>query len=189
MDENYRPKYFMGLDFDLDESLNKSDLKQSYNQQILNLFKPYVHNRIVPRPYRFREQSDYRLDSPSPGKTLAIRSGKGDNYSTSSTIRLKEKAVALQKERKNESISVVSSQWDMMPAEKNRKQSILSSVSNVKINRLGRRMEEIKSKLRNIYSPEHMYVKHEERSVEKNPNSIAFNWGTTERVFTNSGTS
>ena len=68
--------------------------------------------------------------------------------------------------------------------EKNRKQSILSSVSNVKINRLGRRMEEIKSKLRNIYSPQPIYVKHEERSVQKNPNSIAFNWDSTEKVIT-----
>ena len=77
---------------------------------------------------------------------------------------------------------MLSSQWDMMP-EKSRKQSILSSVSNVKINRFGRRMEEIKSKLRNIYSPEPIYLKHEERRIEKNPNSIAFNWDSTERVI------
>ena len=81
---------------------------------------------------------------------------------------------------------MLSSQWDMMP-EKNRKQSILSSVSNVKINRLGRRMEEIKSKLRNIYSPEPVYLRHEERSVEKNPNSIAFNWDSTEKIIASPG--
>ncbi len=74
----------------------------------------------------------------------------------------------------------------MMPSEKNRKQSILSSVSNVKINRLGRRIDEIKSKLKGIYSPEHLNLKYEERSIEKKPNSIAFNWDSSERVFTNS---
>lgn len=74
----------------------------------------------------------------------------------------------------------------MIPAEKNRKQSILSSVSNVKINRLGRRIDEIKSKLKGIYSPEPINLRYEERSIEKNPNSIAFNWDSTERVYTNS---
>ena len=55
----------------------------------------------------------------------------------------------------------------------------------MKINRLGKRVEEIKSKLklRNIYSPEPVYLRHEERSIEKNPNSIAFNWDSTERVY------
>lgn len=48
----------------------------------------------------------------------------------------------------------------MIPAEKNRKQSILSSVSNVKINRLGRRIDEIKSKLKGIYSPEPIHLRY-----------------------------
>jgi len=74
---------------------------------------------------------------------------------------LKDKAVALQKERKNESINYCGSgQFDLIPYEKNRKQSILSSVSNVKISKIGRRIDEIKSKLRNIYSPEPLYVRH-----------------------------
>ena len=87
--------------------------------------------------------------------------------------------MALQKERKNESISVLSAHWDMGPTEKNRKQSILSSVSNVKINKLGRRMEAIKSRLRHMYSPDKTSIRLEQRSVEKNPNSIAFNWDST----------
>jgi hypothetical protein len=45
----------------------------------------------------------------------------------------------------------------MFPAynqnEKNRKQSTLSSVSNIKIGRLGKRIDDIKSRLRNMYSP------------------------------------
>ena len=47
-------------------------------------------------------------------------------------------------------------------------------------------MEEIKYKLRNIYSPEPLHIRHEERSIEKNPNSIAFNWDSTERIYANS---
>ena len=56
---------------------------------------------------------------------------------------------------------MVGSQWDLLPSEKSRKQSILSSVSNIKISRLGRRIDEIKNKLRGIYSPEPLYLKHE----------------------------
>jgi len=67
----------------------------------------------------------------------------------------------------------------MYPNEKSRKQSILSSVSNVKINRLGRRMEAIKSRLRHMYSPDQTNIRLEQRSIEKNPNSIAFNWDST----------
>jgi hypothetical protein len=44
---------------------------------------------------------------------------------------------------------------------RNRKQSILSSVSHVKIGRLGRRIDDIKSQLRNISSPEQLYLKHQ----------------------------
>lgn len=59
MDENYRPKYFLDMDFDLDESFDKEILKKNYHQQILNLFRPYVNNKFLPR-YKNREQSDFR---------------------------------------------------------------------------------------------------------------------------------
>lgn len=72
----------------------------------------------------------------------------------------------------------------MVPFEKNRKQSILSSVSNIKINRLGRRIDDIKNKLRSVYSPESMGLRHEERSIEKKDNSIAFNFDSTSRIVT-----
>ena len=54
MDENYRPKYFLDLNFDLDESLDKNTLKENYHQQILNLFRPYVQGKIVSKPFKFR---------------------------------------------------------------------------------------------------------------------------------------
>ena len=60
MDENYRPKYFLDLNFELDETLDKNTLKSNYHQQILNLFRPYVQSKIVPRPYRLREPLDFK---------------------------------------------------------------------------------------------------------------------------------
>ncbi len=47
------------MDFDLDESFDKEILKKNYHQQILNLFRPYVNNKFLPR-YKNREQSDFR---------------------------------------------------------------------------------------------------------------------------------
>lgn len=94
MDENYKPKYFLDLDFDLDEDYDKGTLKDNYHQQILNLFRPFISNKLAPRTYH-REQSEHRGDSPS--RAVAVRSARGDHASTSSTYRLKEKAAALQK--------------------------------------------------------------------------------------------
>lgn len=42
MDENYKPKYFLDFDFQVNESLDKQILKKSYHTQVLSLFRPYV---------------------------------------------------------------------------------------------------------------------------------------------------
>lgn len=42
MDENYKPKYFLDFDFQVNESLDKQILKNSYHTQVLSLFRPYV---------------------------------------------------------------------------------------------------------------------------------------------------
>lgn len=152
MDENYRPKYFLDLDFAQDESQDKAALRANYQQQILSLFRPYIHKLAPPALPAPRPQPKW-MPKPPP----------------------------FPKERKNESINV-NSQFELMTSERNRKQSILSSVSNVKIHRLGRRIDEIKSQLRHIHSPEPQYHRHEERSVQKKDHAIAFKYDSTERV-------
>lgn len=49
---------------------------------------------------------------------------------------------------------------DLVPTERQRKQSILSSVSHVKIGKLGRRIDDIKNRLRTINSPEPTLIRH-----------------------------
>lgn len=46
MDENYRPKYFLDLDFTVDESIPKASLRSKYQQEVLQLFKPYIQNKL-----------------------------------------------------------------------------------------------------------------------------------------------
>ena len=61
---------------------------------MLALFRPYVQSRVVPKALRPREESD-ELQEAGNSRALVARSSRNDN--ASSTLRLREKAVALQK--------------------------------------------------------------------------------------------
>lgn len=76
--------------------------------------------------------------------------------------RLRQRAdTIISRERKNESVSIQNGHMmDLVPTERQRKQSILSSVSHVKIGKLGRRIDDIKNRLRTINSPEPTLIRH-----------------------------
>jgi hypothetical protein len=109
MDENYRPKYFLDLDFAVDESIPKSTLRGKYQQEVLQLFKPYVQSKLALKPafpappHRGSKQSSSsHREEYSPGTIIKYRApsskvDKSDLQSVASTLRLREKAVALQK--------------------------------------------------------------------------------------------
>lgn len=42
MDQNYGAKYFLDLNFQFDNTLNREKLKSMYIREITNLFKPYI---------------------------------------------------------------------------------------------------------------------------------------------------
>ena len=42
----------------MNENHDKNVLKNNYHQQILHLFRPYVQNKIIPKPIKFRDYSD-----------------------------------------------------------------------------------------------------------------------------------
>lgn len=86
----------MDFDFEVNESLDKQILKNGYHNQVLSLFRPFVQSKLEQKALKSRDYSDYKNDPSSNSKALVVRSNKNDN-SSSSTIRLREKAVALQK--------------------------------------------------------------------------------------------
>jgi hypothetical protein len=47
MDENYKPKYFLDLNFAVDESADKTTLRSKYQQEVLQLFKPYIQGKLA----------------------------------------------------------------------------------------------------------------------------------------------
>lgn len=65
MDENYRPKYFLDLDFAVDESIPKSTLRTKYQQEVLQLFKPYVQSKLALKPVFSGQQSRGSKESSS----------------------------------------------------------------------------------------------------------------------------
>lgn len=131
MDENYRPKYFLDLDFLVDESIPKSTLRGKYQQEVLQLFKPYAQSKLALKPAfsalpprvskessgSHREESssshreEYDLGTIAKYRAPSSKVDMSDLQSVGSTWRLREKAVVLQKERKNESINVCGSQF------------------------------------------------------------------------------
>jgi hypothetical protein len=42
MDQNYGAKYFLDLDFEVDQTVNREKLKSNYIREITNLFRPYL---------------------------------------------------------------------------------------------------------------------------------------------------
>lgn len=108
MDENYRPKYFLDLDFTVDESIPKTTLRAKYQQEVLQLFKPYVQSKLALKggfPAQStrggKESNSVHREEYSPSTIVKYKanskSDKSDLQSVASTLRLKEKAVALQK--------------------------------------------------------------------------------------------
>ena len=50
MDQDYRAKYFLDLNFELDSVVNREKLKSNYIREITNLFKPYIMNASINMP-------------------------------------------------------------------------------------------------------------------------------------------
>lgn len=111
MDENYRPKYFLDLDFAVDEAIQKATLKSKYQQEVLQLFRPYVQSKLALKSiYNGSQGSRGSKESVpnsskeeySPGTIVKYKGSnskydKSDLNSVASTFKLREKAVALQK--------------------------------------------------------------------------------------------
>ncbi len=45
MDQNYKPKYFLGLNFTIEPALNVDKVRAHYARQIIDLFRPYLNSR------------------------------------------------------------------------------------------------------------------------------------------------
>lgn len=46
MDQNYGAKYFLDINFEVDNRINREKLKSTYIRKITELFKPYILNGI-----------------------------------------------------------------------------------------------------------------------------------------------
>ena len=50
MDQNYGPKYFLDLDFEVINNINREKLKSVYIKDITNLFRTYIKNSQLSKP-------------------------------------------------------------------------------------------------------------------------------------------
>lgn len=56
MDQNYGAKYFLDLDFDVDQTVNREKLKSNYIREITNLFRPYLTPQSQSQSSEFKTQ-------------------------------------------------------------------------------------------------------------------------------------
>jgi hypothetical protein len=59
MDENYKPKYFLDHNFEVDKTKDKNSLKFKYQQQILTLFKPFIQSKFTLKSFLSVNQNHY----------------------------------------------------------------------------------------------------------------------------------
>jgi hypothetical protein len=70
MDQNYRAKYFLGVNFDLLPNANREKLKSSYIREITTLFRPYIHTS-PPLARTYDSERERVVSGPVAVKVLA----------------------------------------------------------------------------------------------------------------------
>ena len=101
-------KYFLDFTFKLDEKVNKANLRKKYQEEVLDMFRPYVEKKLVPPSLKSRPphlNSSFNQQESSLNKLTS--SDRHLGLESPTVRRLRERAdTIITKNRKNESVNV-----------------------------------------------------------------------------------
>ena len=78
MDQNYGPKYFLDLDFELVNNINREKLKSIYIKDITNLFRPYL--------FHGQQSKNIRVDNDKLQHSMEVYDVPADTHKSNGQI-------------------------------------------------------------------------------------------------------